>query len=566
MSSSPCDFSESFFGPVLHLVEVTFECLSPLSVGGGEGSKMVDVLLMRDANGLPTIPASSLAGALRHAWSRYATEVFGETAKTEEALFGFLKANQNEGQSARLQFGWGRIHDSKDRPISTLDLKRAVKLADDPVLVGLVDSEAPLKRNHARHNHRGVVADRGFFNRAAVPSGARFSFQVSMWGSSNAEACRNDRSALEQLVALIDCPDFRLGGAGARGYGRVLRRRTHYKCFDLKQGNDDGSDKCVEHARTVAPSSIRAALRETGQASSEFSGTFSPPAFEAQVHRFEGNVSPVGAWRVGSGNISFLEGREAQDQIDADALKPADLLVLTEPWIDWSKAIGCFRAEDGAALHPIQDSEADDRIVNLVIPGSALRGPVAHRAHFHYNRLCGRFIPDWSEKDEGDVTAAIDQAAERDDELERLFGGVKRGGSSSVEYEANGRASSILFDDVVAKVPLAALRQAMTQIDHIALDRFTQGPINGALFTEEVVWNWPRHRDGAEPDQRNGFEIKITIREMPGAPVTRNLKQALALAIDDLVEGRLAIGAKSHGFLKGKMSGSLKEWVDKNDA
>ena len=85
-------------GPeVLHLVRITIEALSPLSLGSGDvvsvqrerrGDNGIEtktgnvVALARDANGLPVIPGATLQGVLRHLYAseyreRDAQELFG---------------------------------------------------------------------------------------------------------------------------------------------------------------------------------------------------------------------------------------------------------------------------------------------------------------------------------------------------------------------------------------------------------------------------------------------------------------------------------------------------------
>ena len=47
------------------LLRVTLQALAPLMIASGEEDALHDVLLVRDPNDLPTIPATSIAGALR---------------------------------------------------------------------------------------------------------------------------------------------------------------------------------------------------------------------------------------------------------------------------------------------------------------------------------------------------------------------------------------------------------------------------------------------------------------------------------------------------------------------
>ncbi len=84
---------------------------------------------------------------------------------------------------------------------------------------------------------------------------------------------------------------------------------------------------------------------------------------------------------------------------------------------------------------------------------------------------------------------------------------------------------------------------------HNGIDRFTGGVRQHVLYGEEVL-SCP-------------FNLKITL--LPG-PVSAEAKKALAMTLDDLVEGRLALGAGSsrgHGYFTGQTSWNEpgKQWL-----
>jgi len=54
--------------PVLAVAQVALEALEPLSIASGAVDPLFDTVLVTDANGLPTIPGSALAGVLRTAY------------------------------------------------------------------------------------------------------------------------------------------------------------------------------------------------------------------------------------------------------------------------------------------------------------------------------------------------------------------------------------------------------------------------------------------------------------------------------------------------------------------
>ncbi len=67
---------------------------------------MFDSALVTDANDLPAIPGSSLAGVLRHLWRG----TYGSHTH-DDALFGYQSGNL--GDASRLAISWGALLDSK---------------------------------------------------------------------------------------------------------------------------------------------------------------------------------------------------------------------------------------------------------------------------------------------------------------------------------------------------------------------------------------------------------------------------------------------------------------------
>ena len=52
-----------------YIARLIIEAATPLLVGSGEKGLTVDKLVAKDANNLPYIPATGLAGVLRHAFA-----------------------------------------------------------------------------------------------------------------------------------------------------------------------------------------------------------------------------------------------------------------------------------------------------------------------------------------------------------------------------------------------------------------------------------------------------------------------------------------------------------------
>lgn len=104
-------------------------------------------------------------------------------------------------------------------------------------------------------------------------------------------------------------------------------------------------------------------------------------------------------------------------------------------------------------MTPILDDKKKDYIYKYTIPGSSLRGVIRHRVF--------------------DILKALDKDNESSDELNSIFGSVSG---------KNGSAGHIKCSDIYLDVDKAQ------HVQHVAIDRFTGGAIDGALFDEAPVW------------------------------------------------------------------------------
>lgn len=167
----------------------------------------------------------------------------------------------------------------------------------------------------------------------------------------------------------------------------------------------------------------------------------------------------------------------------------------------------------------------------IVVPASALKGPLRHRALFHYRRR--RWIDGHDPRPDAARRAA-------DEALATLFGQAKPG-------REQGRQAAFLFD----RIEVSAARDKI--IHHNVLDRFTQGVREGGLYAEQALY-------------RGAISMRLTIDLRGDAdPLAR---RAFLDALDDLAQGRLSIGAGAadgHGFCDGAWKDGgrdkLEEWA-----
>lgn len=466
--------------PLIRLARVTLETTAPLSIASGRNDGIFDTHLVRDANGLPLLPGTALAGVLRH----QLVDRLGEAAA--DRLFGHLgNRTDNTGHASRVSVTHGHLHDQDNHPVDGLCSTLS------PWLAPLANALPP-KRDHVRLNRRGSVDGSGKFDRAFLPAGHRFSFDLILQSETD------DAADWQALTGALACAGFRLGGATRAGYGAVIVRSIRALTADLSRA--DGLA-----AFAAWPARLDAPLPPAAE-------PIPLPADADDALALQLVLTPEAGFRIGQPGAPSLSGDS----------KPADAVPYTERRIVW---------------HNDKASEGERQIV---IPASSVKGALRHRTAFHHARLSGRFIP---------REARLDERANPDDGLAGLFGEA-----GDTPDSGAGRAGCLWFDDAVLGPDSWS---SATQM-HVAIDRFTGGARAGRLFKEELVHT-------RQPD---AIALRIALDRARLGAVESSQRRALRLALDDLAEGRLALGAASsrgHGFFTGRIEGALAELENTHD-
>ena len=190
----------------------------------------------------------------------------------------------------------------------------------------------------------------------------------------------------------------------------------------------------------------------------------------------------------------------------------SDMTPVKEAWVSW----------DINGKPSIQASI-------FIAPGSSLKGALAHRTAYRYNQI-KRIYSD-------ECLNISDNVGEKNKAVKDIFGTAK---AFSIGSGIRGR---ILIDDImIGEAPLFI-------IPHIMIDRFTQGPMDGALFFESVI------------KTDNPLCTTIYIRE--DALEDKDVEVAFESALSDLVKGYLPIGG---GVMRGNgvFTGSWKKNMEEN--
>ena len=199
--------------PYRYEARLIVEANTPLAIGSGEGNMMTDRLVIRDINGLPFLPGSTISGVLRHAMEAV-------SPSQTNLYFGEQKKRQSFG--SRLLISEGRVVG-----------------ADGSVLDGMqmIDTHneyynfifETLIRQHVRIDAYGVAEKHGKFDEEIVPKGVRFCFEIEMLAEKT-----DDLDFFEQVLIQVNTQGFRLGGGTRNGLGEIKVISVQKAVLDLR--------------------------------------------------------------------------------------------------------------------------------------------------------------------------------------------------------------------------------------------------------------------------------------------------------------------------------------------
>lgn len=454
--------------PIYHHAKLVLECATPLSIKADDADPTFDTRLMRDANGLPTIPGTAIAGVLRS----LCFKAFGE--ETANQIFGYAQGSAS--QKSLLSVSFGYIHNSKNQPIQGLVSDESI--AKDELLLKLKDAQ-PIVRDQVKLTHKGVAKKGGKMDRTLVPSGTRFSVELTYLAQDK------ESSQWQNILSLFTRPDFRLGGLTRRGLGTMKVESAQDVILDLQEPKD-------RQAWLAKPAYQQCADLKMNTQHPDFIAL----NLALQAEDF---------WRIGSGHSPIGENYS----------KDPKMMPKTEWRVSW---LG-----NQAQLFKHKKS--------IVIPATAIKGALSHRLAFHYNCEAGQYVEQQTAQVEGDNLA-----------VRTVFGIEKN------TQKDTGHAGFVLFNDVY----LDQTNVKTQVIMHNAIDRFTGGTVDGALYSEELLWQTPLTLDIYFDKQ--GLTNYIHTQNL-SQQERLNIQTALRKTFEDLTQSRLAIGAgstKGHGYFSAK--------------
>lgn len=551
--------------PIRHIARIKVEAATPLAIGSGLWGLENERLVARDANGLPFLPGTSLAGVIRHEVKKQEN---GIDEGLLQSLFGFQEWDEEKkegrGQGSRLIFSSGMLVDKDDKTV----LEGIQSLPDDPFYA--VFNNMP-ERDHVRINDRGVAEEYAKFREQLVPRGARFVFEIEFLDDGS------EKEYFEELITVIRHPAFRIGAGTRNGFGALKVVSIKNSSLNLNEKED-----------------LEVYLNKVNSLDENFPGEEKElegiPDLGENWIQYELTIQPESYFLFGSEDMEYEEifKEKKEDQPGPPEIEQIDWLDQSskrESFIDWSSGKAAIKDEQQKAF---------------VLPGTSIKGALSHRVAFHYNQLArenkknGHTIesagiisidqqdlefdlesaleefqlnvpiedmnyppdsPEWERWEKIIDKMSIDDSSlweayadkmedyinggeahhitpvgENNPAVRALFGFAKN------SEKGEGQRGKVMIPDIT----IAPEKVTEKLFNHVAIDRFTGGAIDGALFEERVL-------QFTEPQtfcilvEKSAFE-------------NNRIRQAFKNALDDLVEGRLALGGnttKGHGIFKG---------------
>lgn len=207
-----------------HLAHIVIEAKTPLVFGSGEKDILTDNMIAKDANGLPYIPGSTLAGTLRHA--------LGEVAS--DNLFGFNGDSSDDGLGSRIIFSEAKMLG----PVKNSDGSEAIKVLEGLLQIDWSDDfyrhfkNLPV-RQHVRIGRKGTVDGSGKFDEQIIFKGTRFCFDIEIVSDEGSQ------EEMEQVLDLLYGETYTLGSGSRSGFGKISVESIKTKTYNLTEKADE---------------------------------------------------------------------------------------------------------------------------------------------------------------------------------------------------------------------------------------------------------------------------------------------------------------------------------------
>lgn len=342
-------------------------------------------------------------------------------------------------------------------------------------------------RQHAKIGDRGATVKGGKFDEEIVLQGARFCFEMELLSDKD-----ND-TKFKEILNTLNSDTFRIGSGSRSGFGEieVVGSQCQFKKINL----EDPEQKEWYLKKT---SSLSEKWQDAETIKLETTKTKGWTTYKIQLN-------PIDFMLFGSG---FGNDK-------------ADMTFIRESFVDWS----------------ITPAIVKDREQVILIPASSVKGALSHRLAFHYNKLKKIFADDLPE---GKKIA--DFVGKNNEAVKAVFGSEgEKGLDGKMQNKQRG---NVLMSDIIQEATASS-----KVLNHVSIDRFTGGAIDGALFNEETLYA-----------KGQSFNLKLIVNN--DTFKDEDVQTAFENTLRDLCSGMLPLGGgvnRGNGCFEGtiKRNGEL---------
>ena len=193
------------------LSRITLEALSPLVIGSGNKNIKTDSVVAKDVNELPYIPATTLAGLIRHSLPE----------EEQRKWMGYQTKEDSYG--SQLILSEAKILSEEGKPIDGLNTKSDT--------ITRLCQQLPI-RQHVRINHQGVAEKNGKYDEEIIPKGMRFCFEMELMSEED------NNEIMDKILSTIQSNGFRIGSGSRSGFGQISIVSILHKKLNLSVPED----------------------------------------------------------------------------------------------------------------------------------------------------------------------------------------------------------------------------------------------------------------------------------------------------------------------------------------
>ncbi len=315
-------------------------------------------------------------------------------------------------------------------------------------------------RQHVRINSKGSTDRGGKFDEQVTYKGTRFCFEMELLSTGSDE----DAKFYNYLLDALRSDTFRVGSGTRNGFGLMKVVSLQRRDYDLNNSAD------LENY-----ASRSASLYSPLEGAKEIASNL---VSDKKWQRYTLKLKPSDFFLFGSG------------MGDDDA----DMTPVNEAYIEWT------------------DSKPQFKERGILIPATSVKGALAHRTAYNWNKQTKHFV---------DVDGEKPVTGDNNPAVVAIFGKSGQGADEEI------KRGNIMLSDVI--IPAGKKDDDEKILNHVAIDRFTGGSMDGALFTEKVI---------------NGRDcvITLTIDVLKDSIKDDNIRNAFEESLHDIADGLLPLG------------------------